>query len=280
MREIEAKKITETVKTLAIAAAYELPDEMVSALLKALKAEKSSGGKEILKQLIDNSYIAKRERYPICQDTGLALVFLEVGQDVHITGGDATLAVNEGVSNAYREGFLRKSVVANPFNRKNTNNNTPAIIHTDIVPGNNIKIIFMAKGGGCENVSTFKMLKPTANFDEVEKFVLETVVNAGANPCPPIIIGLGIGGNLESSALLAKKALLRSVGAASSNKETSLLEKRLLDKVNFLGLGPEGLGGTVTALAVHIETAPCHIASLPVTVNIECHAHRVKEAVI
>jgi fumarate hydratase subunit alpha len=280
MREIETKAITETVKTLAIAAAYELPDEMVTALLKALKAEKSASGKEILKQLIDNSYIAKNERYPICQDTGLALVFLEIGQDAHITGGNIVNAVNDGVAKASSEGFLRRSVVADPFIRKNTDNNTPAIIHTEIVPGDKIKITYMSKGGGCENVSAYKMLKPTANFDEVEKFVVDTVVNAGANPCPPIIVGVGIGGNLEQSAILAKKALLRRVDLASSDKRTAAMEKDLLDMVNATGIGPQGLGGTVTALTVHIETAPCHIASMPVTVNIDCHAHRVKEAVI
>jgi len=280
MREIEAKKITETVKDLCIQANYEISDDVLEALNKALKNERSRNGREILRQLIKNADIAKKERYPICQDTGLAIVFIEVGQDVRITGGNLSEAINEGVSRGYSQGYLRKSVVGNPFIRKNTNDNTPAIIHTEIVPGEKIKITFMAKGGGCENVSRYHMFKPTANREEIVKFVLDTVDQAGANPCPPVIIGIGIGGNQERSALLAKKALLREVGKFSSNKDTAAMEKDILTKVNKLGIGPEGLGGITTALAVHIETAPCHIASLPVTVNIDCHAHRVKETVI
>jgi fumarate hydratase subunit alpha len=280
MKQIEAKKITETVRDLCIQANYELSDEMLALLNKSLKNERSGNGREILRELITNADIAKRSRYPICQDTGLALVFLEVGQDVMITGGNLTEAVNEGVSRGYKEGYLRTSVVHDPFLRKNTNDNTPAIIHTDIVPGEKIKITFMAKGGGCENVGAYKMFKPGAGRDEVEQFVVDAVSNAGGNPCPPIIVGVGIGGNQERSSFLAKKALLREIGKQSSNKETHQMEKELLEKINKLGIGPEALGGTTTALAVHIETAPCHIASLPVTVSIDCHAHRVKEAII
>jgi fumarate hydratase subunit alpha len=280
MREIEAKKISETVRSLSIQANYELPDEVVHSLNEALKKERSGNAREIIRELISNAEIAKKNRFPICQDTGLALVFIELGQEVMITGGDLTEAVNEGVSRGYTDGYLRKSIVHDPFFRKNTNDNTPAVIHTDIVPGEKIKITFMAKGGGCENVGAYKMFKPGAGREEIEEFVVDTVRAAGANPCPPIIVGVGIGGNQENSALLAKRALLREIGKMNSNKETHKMEKEILAKINDLGIGPEGLGGTVTALAVHIETAPCHIASLPVSVAIDCHAHRVKEAVI
>lgn len=280
MREIEAKKITEIVKHLCIQANYELSDDVLYLLNEALKKERSANGREIIRELISNADIAKKIRYPICQDTGLALVFIELGQDVRITGGDLTKAVNEGVSRGYKEGYLRKSVVNDPFFRKNTNDNTPALMHTDIVPDDKIKITFMAKGGGCENVGAYKMFKPGASREEIEEFVVDTVKAAGANPCPPIMVGVGIGGNQENSALLAKKALLREAGKLNSNKDIHKMEKELLAKINDLGIGPEGLGGTITALSVHIETAPCHIASLPVTVAIDCHAHRVKEAVI
>jgi fumarate hydratase subunit alpha len=199
---------------------------------------------------------------------------------VHVTDGNINNAIQEGVAKGYKEGYLRKSIVNDPFNRKNTNDNTPALIHIDIVPGDKLKITFMAKGGGCENVSKYQMFKPTADKEEIWNFVVETVSNAGASPCPPIIVGVGIGGNLEGSAILAKKSLLRGIGEPNSDKDVAKMEKELLAKINALGIGPQGLGGTVTALDVHIETAPCHIASLPVTVNIDCHAHRVKEAVI
>jgi fumarate hydratase subunit alpha len=280
MREIEAKKITEAVRGLCIKANYELSDDMIYLLNEALKKERSSNAREVIRELISNADIAKKARYPICQDTGLALVFIELGQDVKISGGDLTEAVNEGVSRGYKEGYLRRSVVHDPFLRKNTNDNTPALIHTDIVPGDKIKITFMAKGGGCENVGAYKMFKPGAAREEIEDFVVETVKAAGPMSCPPIIVGVGIGGNQENSALLAKKALLREVIKLNSNKETHKMEKEILAKINGLGIGPMGLGGTVTALSVHIETAPCHIASLPVTVSIDCHAHRVKEIVI
>lgn len=280
MREIEAKKIIETVKDLCIKANYELSDDVVYMLNEALKKERSGNAREIIRELISNADIARKARYPICQDTGLALVFVEIGQNVMVINGDLTEAINEGVSRGYKEGYLRKSVVHDPFLRKNTNDNTPALIHTEIVPGDKVKITLMAKGAGCENVGAYKMLKPGSSREEVEQFVVDAVKAAGPNPCPPIIIGVGIGGNQENSALLAKKALIRKPGKLNSNKETHKMEKDILAKVNDLGLGAEGLGGTITALAVHIETAPCHIASLPVTVSIDCHAHRVKEAVI
>jgi fumarate hydratase subunit alpha len=280
MREIEAKKITATIRDLCIKANYELSDEMVHLLNEALKKERSATGREMIRKLISNADIAKKKRYPICQDTGLALVFIELGQDVKISGGDLTQAVNEGVRRGYTEGFLRKSVVQDPFIRKNTDENTPALLHTEIVPGDRMKITFMAKGGGCENVGAYKMFKPGASRQEIKDFVVDTVKAAGANPCPPIIVGVGIGGNQETSALLAKKALVRKVEKMSGNKETHKMEKELITSINDLGIGPEGLGGTMTALAVHIETAPCHIASLPVTVSIDCHAHRIMEATI
>jgi fumarate hydratase subunit alpha len=280
MREIEAKKISETVKALCIKANYELSDEMLLSLNEALKKERSATGREMIRKLISNADIAKNKRYPICQDTGLALVFIELGQDVRITGGDLTKTINDGVSRGYTEGYMRRSVVCDPFIRKNTNDNTPALIHTEIVPGDKIKITFMAKGGGCENVGAYKMFKPGASREEIEGFVVDTVKAAGANPCPPIIVGVGIGGNQETSALLAKKALLRKTEKINSDKDMQRMEKEILSAVNALGIGPEGLGGTVTAMAVRIESAPCHIASLPVTVSIDCHAHRVMEAVI
>lgn len=280
MREIPSSIISDTVKDLCITANYELSEEMVRSLSASLKKERSKTGREILGQLIKNAEIARKERYPICQDTGLAVVFIGLGQDVHITGGDLAKAVNDGVARGYSEGYLRRSVVGSPFKRKNTGNNTPAIIHTEIVPGDKIKITFMAKGGGCENVSKYKMFRPTADKKEIEKFVVDTVAEAGANPCPPVIVGVGIGGNLEGSALLAKRALIRGLTSINEDKDIAKMEDELFDMVNATGIGPGGMGGTVTALAVHIETAPSHIASLPVTVNIDCHAHRVKEAVI
>jgi fumarate hydratase subunit alpha len=280
MKEIEAKKITTTVRDLCIKANYELSDEMLLSLNEALKKERSATGREMIRKLLSNADIAKNKRYPICQDTGLALVFIELGQDVRITGGDLTKAINDGVSRGYTEGYMRRSVVRDPFLRKNTNDNTPALIHTEIVPGDKIKITFMAKGGGCENVGGYKMFKPGASREEIEGFVVDTVKAAGANPCPPIIVGVGIGGNQETSALLAKKALLRKIEELNSDKDMQRMEKEILSAVNALGIGPEGLGGTVTALSVRIESAPCHIASLPVTVSIDCHAHRVMEAVI
>jgi len=280
MRELSAKLISDTVKALCIKANFELSDEMSESFLEALKKEKSANGRELLNQLLKNAEIARKERYPICQDTGIATLFLELGQDLHIIGGDLNKAINEGVAAGYREGYLRKSVVADPLKRKNTGTNTPAVIHTDIVPGDKLKITFMAKGGGCENVSRYMMFRPTSDKKDIEKFVVETVEGAGANPCPPVIVGVGMGCNLEGSALLAKRALLRKIKSHNEDKDIAKMEKELLDLINRTGIGPGGMGGTVTALAVHIESAPCHIASFPVTVSIDCHAHRVQEAVL
>jgi fumarate hydratase subunit alpha len=280
MREIVAKRITDTVKKLCIEANTNLSEDVVEALNKALSREESPIGREILRQLINNAKVAWREKLPLCQDTGAAIVFVEIGQEVRIIDGTLVEAVNEGVSLGYHKGFLRKSIVSDPLKRKNTDDNTPAFIHTEIVPGENIKIRLLAKGGGAENCSAVKMFKPSSTKDEISDFVLETVENAGPNACPPIIVGIGVGGTFDHAPLLAKKALLREVGRHHSEKDTADWEKELLEKINKTGIGPMGLGGKTTSLAANIEKYPCHISSLPVAVNIECHAHRYKEAVI
>ncbi len=279
-REIDSNRITEAVKTLAIKACTVLPDDVFDALNKALKNEESPVGRSILRQLIENAEIARKESLPICQDTGFAIVFVDLGEGVQINGKSLSAAINDGVREGYKEGFLRKSIVCDPFDRKNTGDNTPADIIIDTVPGDKIKLTFMAKGGGCENVSALKMFKPNDAFEEIENFVVEQVLEAGPNPCPPVIIGLGIGGTADKAMLLAKKALLREIGKHNSNSDIKNKEKHLLALVNKTGVGPSGLGGRTTALAVNIETYPCHIASLPVALAFDCHAHRVKTCVI
>ena len=277
LRRINTKRVTKTVKKLFIEANTVLGEDVVDALHRALSREESETGKQVLQKIIKNADIACRKKMPICQDTGLAVVFVELGQDVHIVGGELHAAIEEGVRQAYEEGYLRKSV-CDPLTRKNTTDNLPAIIHVDIVAGDRVKIIAMPKGGGSENVSAAKMLTPSAGIEGIKKFVLETVGNAGANPCPPIIVGVGIGGSLEQACVMAKKALLRPVGEANRYDERlEQIEKDLLDSINKLGIGPAGLGGRVTALAVNVEMMPCHIASLPVAVNIQCHVARHKE---
>jgi fumarate hydratase subunit alpha len=257
-----------------------LGQDVVCSLQDALAREESPLGRQVLEKIIDNAEIAHREKMPICQDTGLAVLFIEIGQDVHIIGGDLRAAIEEGVRQAYQDGFLRKSV-CDPLTRKNTQDNTPAIIHIDIVPGGKMKIIAMPKGGGSENMSAAQMLTPAAGSEGIKNFVVEKVKQAGANPCPPIIVGVGIGGSLEEASVLAKKALLRPVGEVNNNDERlAQMEKDLLDSINKLGIGPGGLGGRISALAVHIEMLPCHIASLPVAVNIQCHVARHKEEII
>jgi len=287
VRYIESKKIAETVKSLCIAANYELPHDVLAALKKAVQKESNPRAVKILNQLIENTYIAKTELIPLCQDTGLAVIFVQQGVDVVIKppaiNGHLTLceAINAGITAGYKDGYLRKSVVAEPLNkRKNTNSNTPAIIHHEIIPGDKLKITIMAKGGGCENKSQFKMFKPTAKKDEIIDWVVDVVKQAGADACPPFIVGVGIGGNFERSCFLSKKALLRNLDQKNSDKFYAKLEADLLSKINMLGIGPQGLGGDTTALACLTETAPCHIASLPVAVNIECHSHRHKSVVI
>jgi fumarate hydratase subunit alpha len=270
----------DVVKKLCIEANTNLSEDVVEALNRALSKEESPIGREILRQLISNAKVAWRDKLPLCQDTGFAAVFIEIGQDVRIINGTLDEAVNEGVSRGYHEGFLRKSIVSDPLKRKNTEDNTPAIIHTRIVPGESIKIGLLAKGGGAENCSALQMFRPSSRKEEIDDFILETVQKAGPNACPPIIVGIGIGGTFDYAAYLAKKALLREVGMHHSEKDTANWEKELLEKVNKTGIGPMGLGGRTTALAVNIEKYPCHISSLPVAVNIECHAHRYKEAII
>ncbi len=279
MREIHVDDIVSVVERLFIDANIDLPDIMYGAIRDAIEKERSPVGKEVLRELLKNADTAREERMPICQDTGLAVTFLEIGQDAHVVGGDLTEAVTEGVRRAYRDGYLRKSC-CHPFTRKNTGDNTPPIIHTKIVPGDGMRITVLPKGGGSENYGEVRMLMPAEGKDGVRAFVLEMVRKGGPNPCPPIIVGVGIGGNFETSALLSKEALMVPVGKRSDDGELAVMETDLLEEINRTGIGPQGYGGTVTALDVHIKMAPCHLASLPVAVNIQCHAHRIREAIL
>jgi len=284
---IEFEKIAETVESLCIAACHELSRDVVKALRKAAEKERNPLAKQVLQQLLENARIAKEQKLPLCQDTGMAVVFLEQGGEVAVkdTGeiDRSTIvdAVNEGVKRGYEKGYLRKSAVSEPLrDRKNTGTNTPAIVHHTIVPGRKLKVTVMAKGGGCENRSRFRMFRPTASRQEIIEWVLEVVKTAGADACPPFLVGVGIGGDFELCCMLSKKALLRQIGSRNGDEFYEELENELLDEINKLGIGPQGFGGDTTALEVFIETAPCHIASLPVAVNIECHSHRHKTAVI
>ncbi|MEA2014329.1 MAG: fumarate hydratase [Thermodesulfobacteriota bacterium] len=280
IREISCDLITGTVKELFIKASKDLGEDVLSAIKNAAESETAKLAKYALDKIIENVRIAKDTDFPLCQDTGLAVVFVELGQDVHVTGGDFNKAIHEGVRRAYVDGFLRKSV-CDPISRENTGDNTPAIIHTEMVKGNRIRIIAMPKGGGSENMSSSNMLLPSSGIEGIRRHIVEMVKKAGPNPCPPVIVGAGIGGSIEKSALLAKKALLRPIGEANlSDARLSRFEKETLDEINLLGIGPQGYGGKTTALAVHVEMMPCHIASLPVTVNIQCHVARHKEATI
>ncbi len=278
MREIQALNIIETVKKLCIDANYYLSEDMRRRFEEAKEKETFSIAKGILDILVENADIAKNENMPMCQDTGMAVVFVEIGQDVHVVGGSIEDAINEGVRRGYEEGYLRKSVVGDPIERINTKDNTPAIIHYNIISGDNLKITVAPKGFGSENMSQIKMLKPSDGVDGVKEFVLKVVKEAGPNPCPPIVVGIGIGGTFEKSAYLAKKALLRSTDKRNSNEYYANLEKELLELINGLGIGPQGFGGKTTALAVNIETYATHIAGLPVAVNINCHATRHAKA--
>ncbi|HPV02923.1 MAG TPA: fumarate hydratase [Clostridiales bacterium] len=280
MREIDVSQITEIVEKLCMQANYELNADIMAALEEGIKHEESETGRRVLCQLVENARIAARERMAICQDTGMAVVFIELGQDVHVTGGSLYEAVNEGVRRGYENGFLRKSVVSDPFDRKNTGDNTPAVIHCDIVEGDRLRITVAPKGFGSENMSGVKMLKPSDGIEGVKAYILEMVDKAGPNPCPPIVVGVGIGGTMEKAALLAKKALLRPVDRRNSDERIRKLEEQLLGLINGLGIGPAGLGGRLTAMAVNIEVFPTHIAGLPVAVNISCHVTRHAEAVI
>ena len=277
MKTINVNEIIKTVKELSIEANYYLPNDVKEAIEEAEKNEKWPIANNILNKILENSQIAAAEKMPICQDTGMARVFVHIGQDVHITGGSLEEAINEGVRQGYAEGFLRKSVVKDPIHRVNTNDNTPALIYYNMVPGDKVKITVAPKGFGSENMSRIAMLKPSDGLEGVKNFVLETVRMAGPNPCPPIVIGVGIGGSFDKAAYLAKKALIRPVNENNTDEFYSNLEKELLEEVNKIGIGPQGFGGKTTALALNIETYPTHIAGLPVAVNINCHATRHKD---
>lgn len=279
-KEIPYQKIVDTVAKLCIDANCLIGDDIINAFENGLKIEESPTGKDILNQLIENARIAKKEMIPACQDTGFAVVFLEVGSQVKITGGELFDAINAGVAKGYKEGYLRKSIVADPLRRKNTGDNTPAVIHTEIVPGDSLKITVAPKGGGSENMSEVKMLTPAAGAEGIKNFVVDRVLRSKANPCPPILVGVGIGGTFEKVAYLAKKALLRDIGSVHPDPFYAEMEKDLLERINKTGIGPQGFGGRVTALAVFIETYPCHIASLPCAVNINCHAARHKSVIL
>jgi fumarate hydratase subunit alpha len=281
MRLIYATEITEAVSNLLKQANYELGEDVLAALRKAGDAEESPAGREVISSLLENARIAAAERIPLCQDCGTAVVFLEIGQDVRIVKGHPYAAINEGVRRAYREGYLRCSMVDRPFSaRINTGDNTPAVIHTDIVPGSKLKIAVLPKGGGAENMARLGMLLPAAGKEGVVGFVVKAVEEAGSRPCPPLIIGVGVGGTAEKAMYLAKHALLRKVGEPSPDPETADLEREILQEVKNLGIGPAGYGGRVTALAVHVETFPAHITALPVAVNFQCHSARHRETVI
>lgn len=280
MRKVHVSDITAAVRRICVRTNYKVDPCIMAAFRRGLQTEESPVGREVLRQLIANAGIAAKEKIPICQDCGLAVVFLEVGQNVRLVGGDLIEAVNAGVRQGYAEGFLRKSVVQDPVIRVNTKDNTPAIVHTSIVPGDNVKVFVAPKGGGSENMSRLKMMKPADGDAGVKAFVRQTVMEAGPNPCPPVVLGVGMGGNFETCALLAKKALLRKLGRPNKDKRLAKLERELLEIANSTGVGPQGLGGTVTCLAVHVESHPCHIASFPVAINVNCHVSRHGHAVL
>ncbi len=280
MRTIEAQQITDTIARLCTEANYHLGADMLAAFDRALKTERSPTGREVLTILKENARIARTERLPYCQDTGFVICFAEVGQDLHIHGGLLEDAINAGVRCGYTQGYLRASIVEDPFRRKNTGDNTPAVVHTQLVPGDRLCLRLMAKGGGCENRSQFKMCTPAEGLEGAKAFVLDCIRNAGPDACPPLIAGVGIGGTFEKAAPLSKRALFRDIGTSNPDAELAALEHDLLIEANNLGIGPQGYGGDTTAFAIHINTYPCHIASLPVAVTIECHAHRHQEAVL
>jgi fumarate hydratase subunit alpha len=279
MREISTDDITRVIEKLCIDANTILGDDVLEAIRQAHKQETSEVGKEILCQFLDNAALARDQKLPLCQDTGLAVVFVELGQDVHLVGGYLETAVNEGVRRGYANGYLRKSSL-DPVKRENYGDNTPAIIHIEIVPGDKLKISVATKGFGAENMSEVVLFPPATGIDGIKRFVVERVEKAGANACPPVIVGIGVGGNLEKAALIAKKSLLRPIGMRHTDPDIAQIEEEILTEINKLGIGPQGLGGSVTALDVHIETYPTHIGSLPVAVNLQCHCHRHKEQLI
>jgi fumarate hydratase subunit alpha len=277
MKELFVEEIISAVEKLCIESNYDLGSDIMTGFQKALKDERSPLGIEVLERLIENAEIAHEERVPMCQDTGMAVLFVELGQDLHVVGGSLTEAINEGVRRGYDVGYLRKSVVKDPFERVNTGDNTPAVIHYDIVPGDSLHLVVAPKGFGSENMGGLKMCKPSEGLEGAMQFVVDTVDRAGGNPCPPIIVGVGVGGTMEKATFLAKRSLLRDVGKHNPEERLAKIEVELLDRVNRLGIGPQGFGGVTTALAVNLEVYPTHIAGMPVAVNIGCHATRHKE---
>jgi fumarate hydratase subunit alpha len=280
MKVISLAEVRDKIKDLVQQANFELQEDVVDVVNKMMEQEESPAGKEVFNQILQNAQIAKDEKLGLCQDTGLAVFFVEIGEDVELKKDDGLgslkEAITQGTRAGYEEGYLRKSVVEDPIRRKNTGDNTPAYIHWELVPGDAFKVTFVAKGGGAENMSAVRMFAPAAGQEGIEDFVVETADKGGSNPCPPIVVGVGVGGNFEYSALLAKKALLRKpLGSHNADQFYADMEERLLERINKLGIGPQGMGGRITALAVHVEAAPCHIASMPAAVNIQCHSHRV-----
>jgi len=280
VRDVHVSAITDAVKKLCIEANLDLEPDMLRAFDGALRRERSPAGKQVLQILKQNAEMAQTRRIPYCQDTGFVVCFVELGQEIHVTGGGLDDAINEGVRQGYREGYLRASIVRSPFDRVNTGDNTPAVIHADVVPGATLRILVMAKGGGCENRSKYRMLTPAEGVPGVKEWIIECVKTAGPDACPPLILGVGVGGTFEKSAILSKKALFRELGSPNPDPTLDALEKELLDRANRLGIGPQGYGGDTTAFGIHILTYPCHITSLPVAVTIECHAHRHKKVTL
>ncbi|HXG03472.1 MAG TPA: fumarate hydratase [Candidatus Binatia bacterium] len=280
VREVHASAVTDAVKKLCMEANWSLGPDMLRAFDRALRTERSPAGRQVLQILQQNAELARTRRIPYCQDTGMVVCFVELGQDVHVIGGALYDAINEGVRQGYREGYLRASIVRSPFDRVNTGDNTPAVIHVEVVPGAELRVMLMAKGGGCENRSKYRMLTPAEGLRGVKDFILECVRTAGPDACPPLILGVGVGGTFEKAALLSKKALFRELGTPNPDPALDALERELLERANRLGIGPQGYGGDTTAFGIHILTYPCHITSLPVAVTIECHAHRHKEATL
>jgi len=280
IRTIAAGDITAAVRDLCITVNHRMGEDMLGALRRALAMEESETGRHVLERLLENAEVARSQWYPICQDTGQAVVFLDLGQDVHVAGGNLEAAIQEGVRQGYRDGYLRPSVVEQALRRTNTGDNTPAIIYTRVVPGDRVALGFLAKGAGCDNMSRLAMLTPADGREGAVRFVVRAISDAGPNPSPPLIVGVGMGGTFEQAALLSKRALLRDVGAANADPELAALERELLDKINALGIGPAGFGGRVTALAVHVESRATHIASLPVAVNLDCHSHRAGSVIL
>jgi fumarate hydratase subunit alpha len=280
VRDIHVSAIADAVKKLCMEANWDLEHDVLRAFDRALKTERSPAGRQVLQILKDNAEMAKTRRIPYCQDTGFVVCFVELGQDIHVTGGSLTDAINEGVRRGYGEGYLRASIVRSPFDRVNTGDNTPAVIHLDVVPGAMLKLMVMAKGGGCENRSKYRMLTPAEGVEGVKEWIIECVRTAGPDACPPLILGVGVGGTFEKAALLSKQALFRELGSPNPDPKLEALEKELLERANRLGIGPQGYGGDTTALGIHILAYPCHITSLPVAVTIECHAHRHKEIML